>query len=103
MDWFPLGSLYHSPAANGLRAVHFIVDNKFLCSSNPKPLMSALGHKWTLRCIATMSALPCKADIATQRTVEESADLELQTAELLYGFSMLPLTGMPSPNLHKGC
>jgi len=50
-----------------------------------------------------MSALPFKADIATQRTVEESADLELQTAELLYGFSMLPLTGMPSPNLHKGC
>jgi hypothetical protein len=26
--------------------------------------MSALGHKRTLRCVATMSALPPKADIA---------------------------------------
>ena len=63
IDWFPLDSFYHSPAANGLRAMHFIVDNKFLRGSNPKPLMSALGQKQTLAHVRVMSALPSKADI----------------------------------------
>jgi len=35
-----------------------------LRSSNPEPLMSALGQKQTLRRIRAMSALPPKADIA---------------------------------------
>ena len=37
-----------------------------LRSSNPEPLMSALGQKQTLRRIRAMSALPPKADIGTQ-------------------------------------
>jgi hypothetical protein len=32
--------------------------------SNPKPLMSALGQKQTLKRLHLMSALPPKADIA---------------------------------------
>jgi hypothetical protein len=35
-----------------------------LHSSNPKPLMSALGQKRTLKHLQSMSALPPKADIA---------------------------------------
>ena len=35
-----------------------------LRSSNPDPLMSALGQKPTLQSIRVMSALPPKADIA---------------------------------------
>ena len=35
-----------------------------LQSSNPETLMSALGHKRTLRNVRSMSALPPKADIA---------------------------------------
>jgi len=34
-----------------------------LHGSNPKPLMSALGQKQTLRLASPMSALPPKADI----------------------------------------
>src|SRR6516225_8704473 len=34
-----------------------------LRSSNPEPLMSALGQKRTLQCILVMSALPPKADM----------------------------------------
>ena len=34
-----------------------------LRSSNPEPLMSALGQKQTLRRIRAMSALPPKADM----------------------------------------
>ena len=37
-----------------------------LHSSNPSPLMSALGQKQTFECIRAMSALPPKADIGTQ-------------------------------------
>jgi hypothetical protein len=37
-----------------------------LHSSNPEPLMSALGQKQTLRRLLLMSALPPKADIGTQ-------------------------------------
>src|SRR6516225_4967974 len=37
-----------------------------LRSSNPEPLMSALGQKQTLRHLQPMSALPPKADIGTQ-------------------------------------
>ena len=37
-----------------------------LHSSNPGPLMSALGHKRTFRDADAMSALPPKADIGTQ-------------------------------------
>ena len=39
------------------------MDNKFLRGSYPKPLMSALGQKQTLRGVSPMSALPPKADI----------------------------------------
>ena len=34
-----------------------------LQSSNPEPLMSALGHKRTLKSFRPMSALPPKADV----------------------------------------
>src|SRR3974377_1598773 len=37
-----------------------------LHSSNPQPLMSALGQKQTSRHLQPMSALPPKADIGTQ-------------------------------------
>ena len=37
-----------------------------LQSSNPEPLMSALGQKQTFECVGAMSALPPKADIGTQ-------------------------------------
>jgi hypothetical protein len=37
-----------------------------LHSSNFEPLMSALGHKRTLKHVRLMSALPPKADIGTQ-------------------------------------
>jgi len=37
-----------------------------LHGSNPEPLMSALGHKRTLKHVRLMSALPPKADIGTQ-------------------------------------
>jgi hypothetical protein len=36
-----------------------------LHSSNPEPLMSALGQKRTLQSVRPMSALPPKADIRT--------------------------------------
>jgi len=38
----------------------------FLHSSIPKPLMSALGQKQTLRRVCAMSALPPKADMVQQ-------------------------------------
>ena len=34
-----------------------------LQSSNPEPLMSALGQKQTFECVGAMSALPPKADV----------------------------------------
>jgi hypothetical protein len=38
-----------------------------LHSSNPEPLMSALGQKQTFKRVRLMSAIPPKADIAERR------------------------------------
>jgi len=62
-----------------------------LRSSNPEPLMSALGQQRTLKRLRPMSALPPKADIAECRfhvrfvpkaDIRVPASIEACTAEL---------------------
>jgi len=65
--------------------------------SNPKPLMSALGHKRTSRCLSAMSALPPKADIGTQpRNVRFVPKADTATRRPSYCGSRNQISGIDS-------
>ena len=63
MKLLPQSSPARLPAVTNMVSLH---------RSNPEPLMSALGHKRTLRHLRSMSALPPKADIRHRRLLSRA-------------------------------